>query len=78
MITKIMSLPYIIKLKGQIIGLEMVNAALKDDLKERVYKEYIQIKNESDINSKNKQIATLKQQNKELKQQIKELKKGEK
>ena len=78
MITKIMSLPYVIKLQGQIIGLKLKNAALKDDLKEKVYKEYIQVKNESDINAKNKQIEMLKQQVKELKQQIKELKKGEK
>lgn len=67
MITKIMSLPYVIKLQGQIVWLKLKNEALKDDLKEKVYKEYIKVKNESDINAKNKQIEMLKQQIKELK-----------
>lgn len=75
---KILSLPYVIKLKGEILALKLVNDSLKDDLKNKLYKEYIKIKNESDIAAKNKQIETLKQQVDTLKQQLKERKKGDK
>lgn len=73
-ITRIASLPYIIKLKGEILALKLKNEALQDDLKHRVYKEYIQVKNESDIEAKNKQIAMLKQKIKDLKTEMKGVK----
>lgn len=70
-LTRIMSLPYIVKYKAQIVGLKLKIKALEDDYKNKIYKEYIKVKNESDINAKNKQIEALKQTIEELRKKLK-------